>query len=222
MLALSDTCSAVAMGRGGLCACLSPSTLGWLRTVTGDVRLDAGAVLFHAGDTAEAIYGVRQGAMMLCRWLADRRRQVLSFHFPGDMLGFAADDVHGATAIALGRVSLCRIPRTELDHDEALARQLLGVVRRGVVQTLDMQVRLGRMTAAERVAALLAELYDRLGGGPDLHLPMRIGDMADYLGLRPETVSREFSALRHAGIIGSFSPEGVLPILAPARLRGQR
>lgn len=218
MLALSDTCTAAITGRGGLCACLNATLLGHLRSVAGDVRLEAGEVLFAAGSAADALYGVRQGAVMLCSWVGQERRQILSFHFSGDMVGFATGAAHHATAIALGRTSLCRIPETEMDHDSALRGHVLGIVQRNLAQTLDMQVRLGRLSAAERVRALLVELHDRLGGGGELHLPMRIAEMADYLGLRPETVSREMSALRHAGIVGVFSPDGMLPILRPEAL----
>lgn len=218
MLALSDTCRAAIMGDGGLCACLSASALGHLRAVAGDVRLEAGETLFQAGQTADAIFGVRQGAMILSRRLDDHRRQILSFHFSGDMLGFAADERHHCTAIALGRASLCRIPLVELDQDLTLQRHVRGILIRNVGQALDMQVRLGRMSAAERVRSLLNELSSRLGGGSELHLPMRIAEMADYLGLRPETVSRELSALRHAGLVGSFSPDGVLAITDPTGL----
>lgn len=218
MLALSDTCRAALTGRGGLCACLTVTALGHLRTVAGDVRLDAGETLYAAGAAADSLYGVRQGAVMLVRWLDDRRRQILSFCFSGDMLGFAADGRHQVSAVALCRASLCRIPLVELEGDPALNHHVHGILYRSLGHALDMQVRLGRMSAAERVRALLVELHLRLGGGVELHLPMRVAEMADYLGLRPETVSRELSALRHAGIVGSFTPEGVLPILMPDAL----
>lgn len=215
MLALSDTCTAAITGRGGLCACLNATLLGRLRAVAGDVRLDAGEVLFAAGSPADALYGVRHGAVMLCAWVGAERRQILSFHFSGDMVGFTDGGRYHATAIALGRASLCRIPETEMDNDPALRGHVMGILRRNLSQSLDMQVRLGRMSAAERVRALLTELHGRLGGGGELHLPMRIAEMADYLGLRPETVSREMSALRQAGVVGAFTHDGMLPILRP-------
>ncbi|MBR9970092.1 Crp/Fnr family transcriptional regulator [Magnetospirillum sulfuroxidans] len=218
MLALSDTCRAAIMGHGGLCACLSPSALGHLRAIAGDVRIEAGQTLFQTGHAADALFGVRHGAVMLSRSLDGHRRQILSFHFSGDMLGFAAEGRHHCTATALGRASLCRIPLAELDQDLALQRHVHGILARNVGQALDMQVRLGRMNAAERVRSLLNELCSRLGGGRELHLPMRIAEMADYLGLRPETVSREMSALRQAGLVGSFSPDGVLAITDPTGL----
>ncbi|MCA1910044.1 MAG: Crp/Fnr family transcriptional regulator [Magnetospirillum sp.] len=218
MLALSDTCNAAVTGRGGLCACLNATLLGRLRAVAGDVRLEAGDTLFAAGSPADAIFGVRHGAVMLCAWVGPQRRQILSFHFSGDMVGFADGAHHHATAIALSRASLCRIPETEMEHDPALRGHVRGIVQRNLLQSLDMQTRLGRMSAAERVRAMLVELHGRLGGGSELHLPMRIAEMADYLGLRPETVSREMSALRQAGIVGTFSPDGMLPILRPANL----
>ena len=218
MLALSDTCTAALNGRGGLCGCLTATALGRLRAVAGDVRLDAGQTLFAAGTVADSLFGVRQGAVMLVRRLDDHRRHILSFHFSGDMLGFAADGVHQVSAVALGHASLCRIPLSEMERDLALGRHVLGILHRTLGHALEMEVRLGRMSAAERVRALLGELHRRLGGGDELHLPMRIADLADHLGLRPETVSRELSALRHAGLVGSVTPDGVLPILDPSAL----
>lgn len=218
MLALSDTCRAALSGQGGLCGCLTPAGLGRLRAVAGDARLEAGEVLFRRGDAALHLYGVRHGAMMLSRVLDGKRRQVLSFHFAGDMLGFAGDDPHQATATALGRVGLCRIPLARIGDDAALAGQVLAVLQANVVRAQERLLLLGRMSAAERVAAALVELWRRLGGGPELHLPMRLVDLADYLGLRPETVSREMALLRRRGLIGPLSPEGVLPVLAPEAL----
>lgn len=218
MLALSDTCRAALNGQGGLCACLNATALGRLRAVAGDVRLDGGQTLFDVGAAADSLFGVRQGAVMLVRRLDPHRRQILSFHFSGDMLGFADQGTHVASAVALGRTSLCRIPLAELDRDAVLRRQVLDILRRGLGHALDMQLRLGRMSAAERVRALLRELHRRLGGGGELHLPMRIAEMGDYLGLRPETVSRELSALRQAGLVGHFTADGQLPIIAPGVL----
>lgn len=222
MLALVDSCLATPSARGRLCACLEPSALGRLRAVAGDCRLSAGDALFRQGDPAQALYGLRQGAVMLTRHLADGRRQVLSFLFPGDTFGFADGGRHACSAIVLRRASFCRFPLAALDDDPPLAVRLRAIAQARLTDALDHTLRLGRMGAAERVADFLGWLWRRLDCPAELHLPMRLADMADHLGLRPETVSRQLSALRRAGAIGVLTVDGMLPVFDGDRLRWGR
>lgn len=219
MLALLDVCHATASARGRLCACLEPQALGRLRAVAGDSRLVEGETLFAQGAAADAVYGLRQGAVMLASRLPDGRRQVLSFLFPGDTFGFAANGRHACSAVALRRSSFCRIPMTALEGDPELALRMHTIARARMADALEHMVRLGRMTAAERVSDFLFWLWRRLDGPDELHLPMRLVDVADHLGLRLETVSRRMAALRRAGILGPLSCDGVLPILDGPALR---
>lgn len=223
MLALIDTCHATREARGNLCACLEPSRIARLRSVAGDLHLHAGEALFRAGQSADAVFGLRQGMVMQTRRLADGRRQVLSFHFPGDTIGLA-DEMHGGDAVALTRISLCRIPLAALDRDPDLAAQMRRIAERNLAAALDHALALGRMTAAERVARFLQDTWRRSGRPDELHLPMRVADIADHLGLRPETVSRCFSELRRQGVIGILHPTGIMDLPGTdriARLFGQ-
>lgn len=222
MLVLVDTCQATASARGGLCACLEPDTLRRLRAVTADSGLAAGETVFAAGEAAPFLYGLRQGAVMLTRRMADGRRQVLSFLFPGDTFGFADGPVHVATAVTLQRSSFCRIPLVMPEADPFLAQRLRHIAQACLADAYHHALRLGRMTAAERVADFLFWLWTRLGRPEELHLPMRLVDIADHLGIRAETTSRAFSALRRAGLIGALSSDGILPIYQGAALTGRR
>ncbi|MCR6630973.1 MAG: cyclic nucleotide-binding domain-containing protein [Magnetospirillum sp.] len=219
MLALVDTCQATATARGRLCACLEPPALGRLRAIAADERLAAGEVLFAPGQPAQSLYGVRQGAVMLVRTLGDGRRQVLSFLFPGDVFGFEPDAVHSCSAIALRRSGFCRFPLAGLDEDLQLAVRLHAVACACLAEGLEHMLRLGRMTAAERVAGFFYRLWVRLDRPAELHLPMRLLDVADHLGLRMETVCRHLAALRRAGVVGPLGPDGDLPVLDPEALR---
>lgn len=219
MLALLDICHATASARGRLCACLEPHSLGRLRAVAGDARLVAGEVLFGQGAPADAVYGLRQGAVMLATRMPDGRRQVLSFLFPGDTFGFSADDRHGCSAIALRRSSFCRIPLSALEEDGELAVRMHAIAQARMADTFEHMVRLGRMTAGERVSDFLFWLWRRLDQPAEMALPMRLLDIADHLGLRLETVSRRMAALRRAGILGPLSTDGVLPVLDGPALR---
>lgn len=218
MLTLVDTCLATPAARGRLCACLEPSAFGRLRAVAGDCRLMGGEVLFAQGDSADELFGLRQGAVMLVQHLG-KRRQVLSFLFPGDTFGFAEGGVHGCTAIVLRRAGFCRFPLSALDGDPQLASRLHAIARARLLDGLDQLLRLGRMTAAERLADFLYWLWQRLDRPVDLHLPMRLMDVADHLGLRPETISRQMTALREAGLIGGLSVDGILPVFDGPGLR---
>lgn len=217
MLALVEVCHANVEAKGRLCACLKPRALGRLRAIAADSRLEVGDKIFGPGDRADHVYGLRQGAVMLQTHLTDGRRQVLSFLFPGDTFGFA-DSAHHCEAIALTRSSLCEIPVSALNDDPLLVNRLRHISRTWLVDTHDQTLRLGRMRAAERVTDFLSALWTRLGSPDALPLPMRWIDIADHLGLRIETVSREFSALRRLGIIGPLSHDCVLPIRDGAAL----
>lgn len=219
MLALVDTCHAFATAQGRLCACLEQRELGYLRSVAGDARLPAGQPVFAEGDAAHSIYGLRQGTVMLTRRLADGRRQVLSFLFPGDCFGFAADGIHGCTAVPLRPSTFCRFPVQALVDNPQLEARLSAIARARLTEALEHLVRLGRLTAAERVADFLFRLWRRLDCPPELELTMRLADIADHLGLRPETVSRQLAALRQAGKIGPLALDGLLPILDGHSLR---
>ncbi|HSV28603.1 MAG TPA: cyclic nucleotide-binding domain-containing protein [Candidatus Omnitrophota bacterium] len=221
MLALTDTCQASIYSRGRLCACLEPSALGRLRAAAGDQAVAPGSLVHADGEAAQSVFGLRQGVVMLFKQLPDRRRQVLSFLYPGDMFGLSDDGRHIATAVALTRVGLCRIPLTAAERDPNLARQLRSVAEASLADALDHALTLGRMTARERVGRFLAETWKRNCCPAELHLPMRIADIGDHLGLRAETVSRCLADLRRAGMIGPWQCDGFMAVIAPLELTRQ-
>lgn len=204
MLAMIDVCQAAATARGRLCACLDATAIGRLRRLAGDLRLARGGTIFAEGTPSDGVFGLRQGVAMTFRRLPDGRRQVLDFLYPGDLFGFAGDDGrHPASAVALTRASLCRIPLAAARDDAELARRFDRAALRALEGAHRGLLRLGRMTATERVADLLHECWLRSGQPDLLRLPMKARDIADHLGLRPETVSRAFAHLRHHGLIGA-------------------
>lgn len=213
MLALLDTCHAFSSARGRLCACLEQPDLGYLRNAASDLRRPAGVKVFAEGQRAEFIYGLRQGAVMLTRSLADGRRQVLSFLFPGDCFGFPVDGLHGCTSVTLRPSAFCQIPLSALDQQSGLTARLHKVACARLADSLEHVVRIGRMSAEERVADFVYRLWQRLDRPVEIDLPMRLGDIADHLGLRPETVCRHLGTLRKKGIIGPLAQDGILPVL---------
>ena len=190
-------------------------------------RLSAGEVLYRAGEAFTHLYLVKTGAFKTVVMLPDGREQITGFHFAGDMMGLdaMASAAHPSEAVALEDAALCAVPRVPLAQ---LARRVERVqthverlLAREVVRDQGVMLLLGRMTADERVAVFLHSLSVRFrarGYSPqEFNLPMAREDIGNYLGLTLETVSREFSKLRKAGVLAVDGKH--IRILQPAALQ---
>lgn len=194
-----------------VCQSLAPLELERLRAIVSTTHLEAGRSLIHEGDPADSLFNVVSGAVKLYKLLPDGRRQITGFLFPGDFLGIALNDTYVYTAEALADLRLCRFPRRRLEallvELPALEHRLLGEVATELVAAHEQMLLLGRKTARERVASfllMLARRAERHGrSGWLLPLPMSRIDVADYLGLTTETVSRTVTQLRQAGVIAA-------------------
>ncbi|HYF22169.1 MAG TPA: helix-turn-helix domain-containing protein [Caulobacteraceae bacterium] len=175
-------------------------------------RLKAGQRLFAQGDDAQHVYRVVSGCLRSNRLLEDGRRQVVGFHFAGDLVGLEPGDEHRCGAEAVGEAVVLRLRRDALDaaaaHDGAVAGLLwqLSMLEHRFSQ--EHASILGRAGACERVSAFLTELAGRMGGDA-LDLPMSRQDIADHLGLTIHTVSRTFSQLQEEGRIEADGPRRV-------------
>ncbi|MEQ1955045.1 helix-turn-helix domain-containing protein [Mesorhizobium yinganensis] len=158
----------------------------------------AGAEIYAQGEKCGALYRVEFGAVRVYRLLADGRRQISAFHLPGEMFGFEADDIHHFFAETLCATRV-RILRASAGND--LSSELLPMALKGLVRAQEHLLVLGRQNAAERIAAFLTDMAARQGGLRQVELPMSRTDIADYLGLTIETVSRVFSKLKQKGVI---------------------
>lgn len=183
--------------------------------------LKAGRTLYHEGDEVERIYQVVSGVVRLTRMLENGRRQVIAFGYPGDIIGFPADGCHHTDCDALVDTTLRAFRRSALDHgdgDPALHMALLQAALREISAMQDHVMMLGRKSAAEKVASFLNVITSRhgteLGAYRQIELPMCRGDIADFLGLTTETVSRAFTALRKAGVIALDGAQTVV-VLQP-------
>jgi CRP/FNR family nitrogen fixation transcriptional regulator len=157
--------------------------------------------VYGEGDRADLFYKVVSGAVRSYRVLADGRRQISGFHLPGEMFGVELDAEHRSAAEALIDTVLVIGRRSAVvddpDQGSCLWRHALGELQR----TQCHMMTLGRRTAVERVACFLLELAERLRAGIVLELAMSRQDIADYLGLTIETVSRTLSRLQTEGFI---------------------
>lgn len=159
-----------------------------------------GTEVFGEGEEAEYVYQILSGAVRTYKLLSDGRRQINSFHLPGDMFGLENGTTHrfSAEAVVETRVRITKrrsLLETITSRDEG-ASSVLSLVTRTLQHAENHMLLLGRKTALERVAAFLLEMDERLVHPNVLTLPMSRRDIADYLGLTIETVSRAFSTLR--------------------------
>lgn len=167
----------------------------------------AGTTIFAEGDPSEALFLVEFGTVRICRLTADGRRQITSFCHAGDVFGLEAGDVHASTAESVDGAGI----RTLHPSDEAgFARTLLALALRRFARIQAHLLLLGRRNANEKMASFLLELAERQGGDGVVHLPMQRADIADYLGLTFETVSRVLRVFKERGIVSLPSVDRIM------------
>ena len=167
------------------------------------VTIRPGKHLFLEGDSATRIYEVATGVLRLTRILEDGRRQVIAFCYPGDTVGFPSDGRYHTDCDALAPSTLIVHQRTNLEKekgDAALHQRLLQAALREISDMQDHFIMLGRKSSTEKLAPFLNILAQRvgtsLGDFTQVELPMTRADIADFLGLTTEMVSRTFTQLR--------------------------
>jgi CRP/FNR family transcriptional regulator len=173
--------------------------------------LERGDSLYRQGDSFHSLYVVRSGSLKTVVESDAGDAQVLGFHLPGELIGVdaLAHDRHLCSAEALERTSVCELPYDQLQRVmtevPSLQRQLMRVVSREVVAEQGHLVMMGRQQAQERLAIFLQSLSERYGrlsrDTVTLTLTMSRYDIANYLGLVVETVSRLFTRMEAAGVL---------------------
>ena len=209
-----------------VCAVLEADELLRLNAISMTKSFQPNQPIFHAGDDSVYVSNVVQGAVRLYNLLPDGRRQITGFLFAGDFLGMVANQECAYSAEALTALKLCRFPRRKLeallDVLPSLERRLLGAASNELVAAQDQMLLLGRKTAREKVASFLQRLSRRAverGESADpVYLPMSRADIADYLGLTTETVSRTITSLRQNGMIALMASD-LISIAEGAALR---
>jgi CRP/FNR family transcriptional regulator, anaerobic regulatory protein len=209
---LRRSCSSCALHELCLPAGIGIDDMNRLDATVKDKRtLDRGAVLYREGDPFDALYVVRSGSLKTFVQNEAGDMQILAFHLPGEIIGFdaLATNQHVSQAEALERSSICELPYAQLQQVTsevpALHRQLMRVISREVVEEHRHLVMMGRQQAQEQLATFLRSLADRYQrlqrDGTALNLPMSRYDIANYLGLVVETVSRLFSRMEEMGVL---------------------
>lgn len=165
-----------------------------------------GEMLFAEGEEADSVYEVIRGLLRLHKLLPDGRRQITGFLLAGDLLGLAPSGVYAYTAEAVTPIALRRHKRAaferRLDEEPDFARHVLRLASDELRAAQEQILLLGRKSAAEKVASFLLQIADRQGTEEgEIELAMTRGDIADYLGLTVETVSRTLTRLKQDALI---------------------
>jgi CRP/FNR family nitrogen fixation transcriptional regulator len=174
--------------------------------ILSEFKYARGAEIFGEAEPAEYVYQVVEGAVRSYKLLSDGRRQIGAFHLVGDIFGLENGAVHRFTAEAIVDTTVRLAKRLSLEHvaeaDALVARDLLNMTTNNLQHAENHMLLLGRKTSLERVAAFLLEMDGRLNAAGVMALPMSRRDIADYLGLTLETVSRALSCLHEKGFLG--------------------
>jgi CRP/FNR family nitrogen fixation transcriptional regulator len=160
--------------------------------------LAEGTEIYAQGEKTQGVYQVVFGAVRVFRLLADGRRQISAFHLAGEVFGFESSTTHRFFAEAICATGM-RAFRTATDVD--ISRDLLPLALTGLAKAQEHQLVLARQSASERLAAFLLDMAERQGGLEQFELPMSRLDIADYLGLTIETVSRTLTRFKSKGIV---------------------
>lgn len=221
-------CASCLARRGTICSALPDAELTGLFALATTETAAAGQWLVEPGDAASTVFILRSGHAHVSRITRDGKRQILAFLFPGDFFGFTYEPQYVYGAYADSAVVICRIARADFDQYVATHAQLDRRIRVQLTRLLDsaqeLIFTLGRKSALERVAAFIWYLHYRqskLGEGSEVAvaaIPMSRADIADFLGLTSESVSRAMTQLRNDGLIQLPSPDHAV-ILDMQRLR---
>ena len=210
-------CSGCLVRHLAVCAALPVEKAHAMEALADDVRLVAGEPLVREGEARRGVFTVTKGALRRIRLLPDGRRLVAGFLMPGDFIGFSGSSHYRHSIEAITDSKLCTFSLKSMrelcrQHPE-LERELLERACVELDTTRDKLMSLARMTPLERLAGFLLDMAARRRrqGQSDgmVVLPMTRSDIADYLGLTVETVSRSFTRLRQEGSIATDDPHHV-------------
>ena len=210
----------------GVCGALADDELNELNKLTVALNADSDQTIFYEGDPATNAFNITMGTVRLTRLLADGRRSVIGFMFAGDFLGLSHSDTYAYSAEAVTPVETCQFRKKELKKlfgtFPKLESRLLELVTTELIAAQDQMHLLARKTPQEKIASFLVYIQKRLEAlngmaSEKLTLFMPRVDIADHLGLTPETISRTLTRLTDAGVI-EIKERRNITILDPDRL----
>jgi CRP/FNR family transcriptional regulator len=205
-------CASCEARHRGLCGALEPQQLVTLARTSVKHVAHEGSELVGDAERIESYSNVLSGVVKLTKTMADGRQQIVGLQFAPDFLGRPFKSESDVTAEAATNVSLCSFPRAAVERmmreQPELEHRLLQQTLRELGEAREWMLMLGRKTAAEKVASFLVLIARNAdpAAPPDrrkatFELPLTRADIADFLGLTIETVSRQLTKLRTEGLI---------------------
>lgn len=180
------------------------ATVGALELMGASMSFRRNEEIYGEAEPADFLYKVVSGAVRMYKVLNDGRRQIGAFYLPGDMFGLEVGDLHASSAEAIGDTVVLVFKRGAVTalaaRDTEVARELWDMTAQELRRTQDHMLLLIK-NAQERVASFLLDMATRNPDSEQIELPMSRQDMADFLGLTIETVSRTMTQLEHAHVI---------------------
>jgi CRP/FNR family transcriptional regulator, anaerobic regulatory protein len=203
-------CASCEARNKGMCGVLTPEELLAMSRTTHRARHEAGEELVGDSTAITSYANVMRGVVKLTKVLEDGRQQLVGLQFAPDLLGRLYGEEHQVTAEAASDVELCVVPRRALEQmisdSPALEHRLMQQTLKELDQAREWMVTLGRKSAQEKVASFLYLIATQADPTQDadhisFDLPLSRADIADFLGLTIETVSRQMTKLRQMGVI---------------------
>jgi len=218
-----QSCAECSVRPFSICASLDKAEMLEFENLSRHTHFSPCETVFAEEEIANSFYNLLEGVMRLYKLLPDGRRQIVGFALPGDFLGMTLSGRNNFSADAITAVEVCRFSKASFqrfaEDKPHLLRRINDLTIRELALAREHMVLLGRRSAEEKVASFLVSWRDRLarqhGSSVILPLPMSRQDIADYLGLTIETVSRTFTKLERDGVIDIIS--GGVHLLDTAR-----
>ncbi|MFT3987845.1 Crp/Fnr family transcriptional regulator [Aestuariivirga sp.] len=205
-------CASCEARHRGICGALSPAQLSELSKHTAKGVISPEAKLALEDDPADHYSNILKGVVKLSKLMADGRQQIVGLQFASDLVGKLFGERNDFAAEAATEVQVCTFPRSALEHLVSevpeLEQRLHRQTQRELAEAREWMLMLGRKSATERVASFLHFIalhsdpeHPASGKAMQFEIPLKRSDIADFLGLTIETVSRQFTKLRQIGAI---------------------
>ncbi len=199
---------------GGICGSLSEDELEKLNNIARRRRVPQNLPIFRDGDRVTSFASIVSGVVKLTKTTRAGNHRVITLLYAPEFLGFSYDDLHRYSAVAATEVELCTYPRSSFNRllleSPAINREVIEHTQRELEFVRDWSLMLSCTSSYERVAGFFSVIARRAAGSAIAAneqsrnwflLPLKREEIADYLGLTIETVSRNITRLKHKGLI---------------------
>ena len=206
-------CSLCKIKSYSFCRCLNDDDLEIFSKVSFEKKFTDKENIFLQNDPSTHLYNITEGNVKIYQLLDDGRIQIIGFLYPGDFFGTYKNNKYNYSAEAIGNLRVCvfdqRVLDKYMDQNPILAKELLNQTSYELTLAQDRMTVMGRLNAIEKIAIFFINISNqrkRIGWQSNpISLSMTRQDIADYLGLTIETVSREISKLKTSNIIKIIS-----------------